>query len=49
MMASMKNAVFWNVTQSGFCKNRLFGGMYHLRHRGERIGALGTTLTVTGN
>jgi hypothetical protein len=25
------NAVFWNVTLYGFCKNRRFGETYHLR------------------
>jgi hypothetical protein len=24
---TMKNAVFWDVTQSGSCKNQRFGGM----------------------
>jgi hypothetical protein len=27
-----KNAVFWNVTPRGSCKNRLFGGTYRLHH-----------------
>jgi hypothetical protein len=25
----MKNAVFWDVTPCGFCRNRRFGGTYH--------------------
>jgi hypothetical protein len=28
----MKNAVFWNVTPCGSCKNRRFGGMCSLHH-----------------
>jgi hypothetical protein len=27
-VVTMKNAVFWNVTPYGSCKNRRFGGMY---------------------
>jgi hypothetical protein len=29
---TMKNAVFWDVTPCGFCKNRQFGGTYCLHH-----------------
>jgi hypothetical protein len=32
----MKNAVFWNVTPCGSCKNRRFGGMYRLHHQGDK-------------
>jgi hypothetical protein len=38
----MKNAVFWDVTPCGSCKNQHFGGMYC---RATRIGELGTTTT----
>jgi hypothetical protein len=29
---TMRNAVFWDVTPCGSCKNRLFGGKYRLHH-----------------
>jgi hypothetical protein len=32
----MKNAIFWNVTPRGSCKNRCFGGTYRLHHQGEK-------------
>jgi hypothetical protein len=32
----MKNAVFWDVTPYGSCKNRLFGGTYRLHHQGDK-------------
>jgi hypothetical protein len=32
---TVKNAVFWNVTPCGSCKNRRFGATYHLHHKGE--------------
>jgi hypothetical protein len=31
----MKNAVFWDVTQCGHCKNRRFGATHRLHHWGE--------------
>jgi hypothetical protein len=31
----MKNAVFWDVTPCGSCKNRRFGGIYRLHHQGD--------------
>jgi hypothetical protein len=33
---TVKNAVFWGVTQCGSCKNRRFGGTYRLHHQGDR-------------
>jgi hypothetical protein len=33
---SMKNAVIWDMTPSGSCKNRRFGGTDRLHHQGER-------------
>jgi hypothetical protein len=30
------NAVFWDVTPCGSCKNRSFGGIYRLRYQGEK-------------
>jgi hypothetical protein len=35
MAMSMKNAVFWDVTTCGSCKNRRFGGMYRLHYQGK--------------
>jgi hypothetical protein len=32
----LKNAVFWNMTPCGCCKNRCFGGTYRLRDQGEK-------------
>jgi hypothetical protein len=32
----MKNAVFWDVVLYGSCKNRCFGGTYHLHHKGNK-------------
>jgi hypothetical protein len=31
----LENAVFWDVTASGSCKNRRFGGKYRLHHQGD--------------
>jgi hypothetical protein len=31
----MRNAVFWDVTPCGYCKNRGFGGTYRLRNVGS--------------
>jgi hypothetical protein len=33
---TMKNAVFWDVTPCGSCKNRHFGGIYRLHHQGDK-------------
>jgi hypothetical protein len=32
----MRNAVIWDVTSCGSCKNRRFGGTCRLHHRGEK-------------
>jgi hypothetical protein len=32
----MKNAVSWDVTPGGSCKNRRFGGTYDLPHQGDK-------------
>jgi hypothetical protein len=32
----MKNAVFWDVTPCGSCKNRSFLGTYRLHHSGDK-------------
>jgi hypothetical protein len=39
----MKNAVFWDVTLYGSCKNRRFGGTYYLDNQSEK------KLLVTAN
>jgi hypothetical protein len=44
---NLKNAVFWDVTPCGSCKNRHFEETYHPIIRVTRIGELGTTLAVT--
>jgi hypothetical protein len=44
-----ENAVFWNVTPCGSCKNSSFGGTYRLHYQGDKIGDLGKTLAVTSN
>jgi hypothetical protein len=36
MAVTMKNAVFWDVTPSGSCKNRRFGGPYHLHYQCDK-------------
>jgi hypothetical protein len=33
---SKENAVFWNVSPCGSCKNRHFRGTYHLRYQGGK-------------
>jgi hypothetical protein len=32
----MKDAVFWDVTPCGSCKNRRFGGMLRLNYQGDK-------------
>jgi hypothetical protein len=34
---TMENAVFWDVTPCGYCKNRRFRGMCRFHHQGEKI------------
>jgi hypothetical protein len=33
---SVKNTIFWDVMLCGSFKNRRFGGLYHLRHQGDK-------------
>jgi hypothetical protein len=33
---TMKNALYWEVTSCGSCKNRRFEGIYRLRHQGDK-------------
>jgi hypothetical protein len=33
---TMKNGVFWVVTQCGSCKNRRFGGTWRLHHQVDK-------------
>jgi hypothetical protein len=42
------NTVLWDMTPRGSCKNRRFGGKYHLHHQGGKISELGTS-AVTSN
>jgi hypothetical protein len=34
--SDVKNDVFWDVTPCGSCKNRRFGGTWHLLHQGDK-------------
>jgi hypothetical protein len=34
-VVTMKNAVFWDVTLCGSCKNQRFREMYHLHYQGD--------------
>jgi hypothetical protein len=45
----MKKGVSWDVTPSGSCKNRRFGGLNDSIIRVTRIGELGTKLALTSN
>jgi hypothetical protein len=50
MVVAMKNTIFWVVMSCGSCKNRVFGGMYHLHHQGDKNWqAIGTALAITNN
>jgi hypothetical protein len=33
---TMENVAFWDVTLSGSCKNRCFGGIYRLNHQADK-------------
>jgi hypothetical protein len=44
---TMKDAVFWDMTPCGSCKNRRFLGTYHLHHRLTRIGELRITAVAS--
>jgi hypothetical protein len=33
---TIRNAIFWDVTLCGCCKNRHFGGSYHFHHQGGK-------------
>jgi hypothetical protein len=45
----MKNALFWDVTPCGFCKNIISEERNASVIRVTRIGELGTMLAVTSN
>jgi hypothetical protein len=36
MAVTMKKAIFWDVMPYGSCKNRRFGGSYHLHRQGDK-------------
>jgi heterodisulfide reductase subunit C len=36
MVVTMMNAVFWDVTPCGSCKNRCFRGTYGLHHQSHK-------------
>jgi hypothetical protein len=43
----MKNAVFWDVTPCGSCKNRHLGGTNRCLHQGEKNKRAKNNLAVT--
>jgi hypothetical protein len=45
-VVAMKNAVFWDVTPCGSCKNIRFRGTYRHHLQGEKLDELGTMLAV---
>jgi hypothetical protein len=47
MAVNMNNAISWDVTPYGSCKNRRFRGKYGLHHQVGIIGELGTKSVVT--
>jgi hypothetical protein len=47
--ATLKNAVFWDVTRSASCKIRLYGETYRLYSQGENNQRGRKTLAVTRN
>jgi hypothetical protein len=36
MAVTMKNAIFWDMTLYGSCKNQRFSGTYHLHFQGQK-------------
>jgi hypothetical protein len=36
MRVTMKNAIFWDVTPCGSCKNRRSGGTYRFHHQDDK-------------
>jgi hypothetical protein len=36
MAVTMKNGIFWDVTLCASCKDRRFGGIYRLKHQGDK-------------
>jgi hypothetical protein len=45
----LKNAVFWDVTPCGSCKNPRFGGTHRFHHHGEKNQHSELQLLVTAN
>jgi hypothetical protein len=45
----MKNSAFWNVKPCGSCKNRRFGGTYHLYRQACSVFQLIVTANVCPN
>jgi hypothetical protein len=46
---TMKNAVFWDVTPCGYCKNGRFGGTYRLHHKGGKNQGVRNNVNVVSN
>jgi hypothetical protein len=36
MAVTIKNAIFWDITPYGSCKNQRFGGTYCHHHKGDK-------------
>jgi hypothetical protein len=49
MAVTMKNAVFWDVTPCGCCKNQRFEGTHRLCFQGENIQQTKSTLAVASD
>jgi hypothetical protein len=45
----MKDAIFWDVSPCGSCKNQRFGGTYRLHLQGENNRRTKNMLTVASN
>jgi hypothetical protein len=46
LTAIVKNAVFWDVTPCGSCKNSRYGGTYRLHHQGDKNRSLLRLLVI---
>jgi hypothetical protein len=47
-LATLKNAVFWDVTSCDSCKNRRFGRTYRFHNQGENVNVItGSPILVT--
>jgi hypothetical protein len=49
MSVTMKNAIFWDVTPCGSCKNERFRRTYCIRQKADKNRRAGNKLVVTNN